>query len=362
MSETIMTEELMEAAILGGAVLGGGGGGSMKKGRLNGKEALSLGTLRLVDIDDVPPNATLITASAVGAPAATEAQVSPKDYVRTIELLSENGCPEAEGFIPNECGGSSITNGWVPAAQLNLPVVDALCNGRAHPTGTMGSMGLHKDPKYVSRQAAAGGNPSKGLHLELYAAGKLDIVAPLIRAAADRAGGLVAVARNPVEASYAKKYGAPGALRQAIALGQVMKRKMTEKSPQAAVEAAAEFLDGQVITRAPVAELELITRGGFDSGRIVVGDFETAFWNEFMTLEQRDERLGTFPDLVMTFDASSGLPVTTAELKKGQEVYLLLVPASRLILGEGMRCKDLLETIEPIIGKKILEYTNLQER
>jgi DUF917 family protein len=355
MSETIMTEELMEAAILGGAVLGGGGGGSMNKGRTNGKEALSLGTLRLVDIDDVSPNATLVTGSAVGAPAATEAQVLPKDYVRTVDLLSENGCPKPEGFIPNECGGSSITNGWVPAALLGLPVVDALCNGRAHPTGTMGSMGLHKDPGYVSRQAAAGGNPSKGLYLELFVAGKLDVVAPLIRAAADRAGGLVAVARNPVEASYAKKYGAPGALRQAIDLGQVM----MEKTPEAVVEAAAEFLGGQVVARAPVSELELTTRGGFDRGRIVVGNFETTFWNEFMTLERNGERLGTFPDLIMTFDASNGLPVTTAELKKGQEVYLLLVPASRLILGEGMRCKDLLEGIESIIGKKILEYVNI---
>jgi DUF917 family protein len=156
-----ITEESLEAAILGGAVLGGGGGGSMRKGRANGREALSSGRLRLVDIDDVPPDATLITGSAVGAPAATEAQALPKDYVRAVELLSENGCPKPEGFIPNECGGSSITNGWVPAALLGLPVVDALCNGRAHPTGTMGSMGLHRDPEYVSRQAAAGGNPSK---------------------------------------------------------------------------------------------------------------------------------------------------------------------------------------------------------
>jgi DUF917 family protein len=179
----------------------------------------------------------------------------------------------------------------------------------------------------------------------------------LIRAAADRAGGLVAVARNPVEASYVKKYGAPGALRQAIELGRRMKRR--ENAPQAMVEAAAEFLGGQIVARAAVSELELTTQGGFDSGRVVMGDCEATFWNEFMTLEQGGKRLGTFPDLIMTFDASEGLPVTTAELKRDQEVYLLLVPASRLILGEGMRCKDLLESIEPIVGRKILEYVNI---
>ena len=355
MAELIITEELAEAALLGGAVLGGGGGGGMEKGRGSVRKALSSGKVKLVDIDDVDPDTLLVTGSAVGAPAAKEAQALPQDYVRVVEILMENGCPKPGGFIPNECGGSSITNGWVPAALMGLPVVDALCNGRAHPTGTMGSMGLHKDPNYISRQAAAGGNPDKGLYLELHAAGKLDAVASLIRAAADRAGGLVAVARNPVKASFAKKYGAPGALKQAIRLGQGMKAA-SSKGGEAVVRAAVEFMGGAVITRAAVLELELTTRGGFDSGRVVVGDFETTFWNEFMTLEQGSKRLGTFPDLIMTLNAVDGLPVTTAELSKGQDVFLICVPAANLILGEGMRCADLMKTIEPVVGKSIVDY------
>lgn len=357
MAELIITEELAEAAILGGAVLGGGGGGSLAKGRRNVKEALSLGKVRLVDIDDVDPETMLITGSAVGAPAAAEAQALPKDYVRVVEILMENGCPKPGGFIPNECGGSSITNGWVPAALMGLPVVDALCNGRAHPTGTMGSMGLHRDPNYVSRQSAAGGNPEKGLYLEMHASGKLDAVAPLIRAAADRAGGLVAVARNPVKAAFAKKNAACGALKQAIALGRTM--KSAAGGGEAVVAAAVEFLGGAVVARDKVSELELVTRGGFDSGRIVIGGMETTFWNEFMTLERGDKRLGTFPDLIMTLDAADGHPVTTAELKKGQEVFLIHVPAAGLLLGEAMRCMDLMATIEPVVGKKIVEYIRL---
>ncbi|MDR3247491.1 MAG: DUF917 family protein [Treponema sp.] len=353
MAELLITEEIAEAAILGGALLGGGGGGALSKGRVNFKTALEGGPLGLVDIDDIGPDEILVTGSAVGAPAAKESQAIPKDYVRAVEILMENGCPRPGGFIPNECGGSSITNGWVPAALMGLPLVDALCNGRAHPTGTMGSMGLHRDSTYVSRQAAAGGNPGKGLYLELHVAGQMDAIAPLIRAAADRAGGLVAVARNPVKASYVKQYGAPGALKQAIALG---KRMLACGQDGGAVAAAAvDFLGGTIIAHDRVRELELVTRGGFDTGAIRIGDYETSFWNEFMTLEQGGKRLGTFPDLIMTVSAT-GLPVTTAELKKGDEVYLLLVPASRLILGEGMRCRDLMEAIEPVVNKKIVEY------
>ena len=246
----------------------------------------------------------------------------------------------------------ALSCAWVMAGD-HLPIrLDALCNGRAHPTGTMGSMGLHRDPSYVSRQSAAGGNPEKGLYLELHTSGRLDAVSPIIRAAADRAGGLVAVARNPVKASYVKKYGAPGALKQAITLGQ----RMTAAAPkggEAVAKAAVDFLGGTIVLESEVSSIELETKGGFDSGRILFGDFETTFWNEYMTLEKGTSRLATFPDLIMTLYSNTGMPVTTAELRKGDRVFLIQVPAEKLILGEGMRCEELLRTIEPIVNKSI---------
>lgn len=355
MAKIIITKDIGEAAILGGAVLGGGGGGSLEKGLINVRESLALGEAELVDIDDIDPETVLITGSAVGAPAAKEARVVPEDYVRVVNILTENGCEKPGGFIPNECGGCSITNGWLPAAMMKLPVVDALCNGRAHPTGTMGSMGLHRDPQYISRQSAAGGDKSKGLYLELHVAGNLSLVAPLIRAAADKAGGLVAVARNPVKASFAKKYAACGSLKQAIKLGQLMKAA-APKGGEAVVKVAVEFLGGEIIALDTVREIELVTKGGFDSGRIVIGDYETTFWNEYMTLERGGKRIATFPDLIMTLDAKDGIPLTTAEIQKKQEVFLMRINASNLILGEGMRCMDLMEAIEPVVGKSIVEY------
>ena len=355
MSEMIITEAIAEAAILGGAVLGGGGGGGMSNGRKNYREALSLGDVRLVDVDDIPADTLLITASAVGAPAAEEAHVGKEGYLRVIDLLIKNGCPKPGGFIPNECGGSSITNGWIPAALMGLPVVDALCNGRAHPTGTMGSMGLHRKPNYVSRQSAAGGNPEKGAYLEIYVEGTLESTAALVRAAADKAGGLVAVARNPVDAAFVKKNGACGALKQAIRLGERMLNAAHGGGEQV-VSRVVEYLGGTIVTRGEVFSLELVTKGGFDSGIIAIGDCGTTFWNEFMTLERRGERLGTFPNLIMTLRGEDGLPVTTAELRKGQDVFLIHVPSEKLILGEGMRCAELMRSIEAVVEKEILPY------
>ena len=355
MSSWTMTDELGEAAILGGAVLGGGGGGSMVKGRRNVTEALSLGRVTVMDIDDIAPETLLVTSSAVGAPAARDAEALPQDYIRVVELLRANGCPKPGGFIPNECGGSSITNGWIPAALMGLPVVDALCNGRAHPTGAMGSMGLHRDPNYVSLQAVAGGSRARGLYIEMHAKGRMDVVAPLVRAAAVSAGGLVAVARNPVTAAFVKKNGAPGALRQAVELGRRM-QSAADKGGECVVRVIADFLGGEIVTRGRVSALELRTEGGFDVGSMTIDGYELTFWNEFMTLERGKERIATFPDLIMILSAEKGLPVTTAELMRNDEVFLLRVPAWKLILGEAMRCKDLMEAVEPIIGKQIVAY------
>ena len=65
-------------------------------------------------------------------------------------------------------GGEATVNGWLQAAVLGLPLVDLPCNGRAHPTGVMGSMNLHKITDYKTVQACVGGNPETGSHVECF--------------------------------------------------------------------------------------------------------------------------------------------------------------------------------------------------
>ncbi len=355
MARLRLDREIAEAAVLGGAVLGGGGGGSMAKGLELALLAVGLGTPELADIDDVAADALVVTVSAVGAPAAREALTRPVDYLRAVELLADAGGVRAQAFIANECGGAAVVNGWLPAALLGLPVLDAPCNGRAHPTGVMGSMGLHALPGFVSLQAAVGGNPDAGRYLEVFARGPLEAASHLVRQAAVQAGGLVAVARNPVMADYLREHGAPGAIRQAIALG----RRMMAARPQggeAMVAAAAAALGGEVVLDATVEHVELETSGGFDRGTVRLGGAELAFWNEYMTFELNEERIATFPDLIATLDTDSGLPVSTAEIACGMRVAVLVTPAARLRLGAGMRDPELYRPVEEVTGKQIIPY------
>lgn len=327
----------------------------MEKGYKSAAMGLDMADIYLLDPEDLDEEAILVNVSNVGAPSAANAYVEPEDYGKVVRVLCEKMGIQAAGIITNEAGGSATVNGWLQSALTGLPVIDAPCNGRAHPTGVMGSMGLHRAADYESVQAAAGGKKENGRRVEMVACGKIDRAAGLVRAAAVEADGLVAVARNPVTCGYAKKNGACGAVKQAIRLGEQM-LAAKEKGADAVLEAVCCELGGEIIARGIVSELDLKCSGGFDTGMIQIGDLELTFWNEYMTAEKDGMRLGTFPDLIMTFDGETGMPVTSAEVRKGQNLAVFVTDRSNLLLGAGMRDPELFVSCERAVGKEMLPY------
>ncbi|MGB9867572.1 MAG: DUF917 domain-containing protein [Bacillota bacterium] len=341
MARTMLDREFLEAAILGGSFYGGGGGGSPATGRELGELALTLGDPWLGDIGDLPEDAILLTVSAVGAPAASGKHAKAYHYLKAVELFIRYSGMEPAGFITNECGGLATVNGWVQSAAFGLPVIDAPCNGRAHPTGVMGSMGLHAVSGYVSLQVAVGGSREAGAYVEVFAKGSIEKAAAMVRQAAVQAGGLVAVARNPVSAKYAKEHAAIGAITQCVRVGQAM-LSSSGKGGMAVVEAAAEASGGRVVCRGRIVGKEIETTGGFDVGKVLVeGGYELVFWNEYVTLEKEGKRLATFPDLVVTMDLETGNPLSSAEVQESHQVAVVVVPKQSLILGAGVKDKSL---------------------
>ena len=347
--------EAGEAVVWGGAVLGGGGGGSIDGGLANAKLAVSLGTPTMVPLDQLDDEALIITASAVGAPAAKDKMVRPVDHIRALNLFRDHDSRELAGIIPNENGAGSGVNGWIESAASGLPLVDAPCNGRAHPTGLMGAMGLHRVKDYLSRQTAAGGNPELGMYLEAAVQGSLQHTANMIRAAAVEAGGVVAVMRDPVSAAYLRENAAVGATAQAMRIGRAMQAAQSQGA-EAVIRAAVDQLGGAIVCRGRIVERSLTTVGGYDIGRLVVeGDekMELTFWNEFMTLERDGERRAAFPDLITLMSPETGLPVSSAEAAEGQETTVLVAPRNNLILGQGVLLPETIAEAETAIGKKL---------
>lgn len=352
MTKIQLDKKMVEYAVYGGAVLGGGGGGWIEEGLQIGRLAVDIGQPVLLTADEVKDEDLLVTVSLVGAPAAKDAYLKPIHYSKALEILSRKIGKPIQGIITNENGAGTTVNGWFQSAITGIPVVDIPCNGRAHPTGSMGSMNLSEQAGYISYQAAVGGKGSS--YMELSVSGSLDKASTLIRKASVEAGGLLAVARNPISAVYAKANGAAGAIQQAMEVGQAL----LSHTGEAAIDAVVEKLGGKVVAEGIVTDFELETTGGFDVGTVTINDaYEMTFWNEYMTIEKNGERFGTFPDLIMTLDARTAEPIVSAAIKKGQQIAVITVPKEKLILSSTMRNEKLMKPVEEIIKKSILEYS-----
>jgi len=358
----------LRACVLGGAILGGGGGGSRQLGMELGTMALEAGSVELLSPNEVSNDLILITCALVGAPAANSACTRPAHFLRAVELLLANlGLSRDEvGLITNENGGAATINGWYQAAKLELPLVDIPCNGRAHPMAIMGAMGLENREGYLSRQAVAGGDDQAGRYLELTLSARLDLASRAVRHLAQEAGGLAAVARNPVDAGYAKEYGAPGAIAQAREIGRAW---YSQDYPRQRIEAAMAVVGGQIVAEGILQAVDLETRGGFDVGKAMIDNapatvptvgppgrpqgypMEIPFWNEYVRVTAGAERLGAFPDLIGIF-GPDGFPVSSAELAahRGRQVHITVAPSECLLLGEGVRSGRYLRDVEKAVG------------
>lgn len=349
-----ITAQWVHDVAVGGAILGGGGGGALDEGVDFGELAVEYDTPTIVPLSSLDDETIIVTVSAVGAPAATEQYVKPADYVRAFELvrdtLKRRG-ESVEAIMTNEMGGYATVNGLVQSAVTGIPIVDAACNGRAHPTGPMGSMGLPSTTQ--SLQSCVGGNPKADQYLELTIEAPLSIAADQVRTAADAAGGLIAVARNPVSAAYARKNAAVGVYEQTRAVGRSIRKADNGTDAMATI---ADQLNGKIVTTDPVDDVELVTRDGFDVGTVTIDNVVLTFWNEYMTIEIDGERYGTFPDLIATLDAETGQPISTATIEVGDEIGVLVAPAETLSLGAGMESPDLFTSVEETVDRPIIEY------
>ncbi|HVD56262.1 MAG TPA: DUF917 family protein [Thermoleophilaceae bacterium] len=345
----------VDAAVAGGSVLAAGGGGWVPHGHLVGSTAVSYGTPRLATLDEVADDATIVTVSAIGAPAALDWEMRPGDYVRALRLVMEALDEPVAGTITAQNGSSTTCNGWVQSAVLGTLVIDAAGDGRAHPTGKMGSMGLAADPDHRTVQAAAGGNRAQDRYLEVVTRGPVRHTAEVLRTAAVASGGFIAAARNPLPASYVREHGAVGAISFALDLGEAI-LKAEPAGAEAVMEAIAESLGGRIAGRGAVGDKRLRTEGGFDIGGLMVGELELGFVNEYMTVESAGERVATFPDVITTLSARDGRPVSIADIGEGEEVAVLAVDKSRVPLGAGVKEPSVYPEVEEMLGKPLAEH------
>lgn len=359
----ILSHDDVLAALTGGSIYACGGGGFYEHGLAMGHAAITIDKVKLVSLDELNDEDIVITAAAIGAPAGTtDWEMTGRDYIKAAQLLIEKYDGKIVGFIAGQNGKSSSTNGWLPAAALDLVVVDALGDIRAHPSGKFGNMGLTTDEHYQTIEAASGGKHETGNHIELVITGKPEKTSEVLRKASDLSGGFFASARNPLTVKFLKKNAVVGGYTLAIELGEAVLKAQPD-GPEAVLNAILDQTNGEVVGTGEVIEnnVKYSEEGTYDIGQIKVqaqrGSTLTAYAaNEFMALEKDGKRVASYPDVITIFDKATMKPLTTSEIPVGKEVIVFKIDRSNFPLSAGVYERANYPEIEEALGIDLYSY------
>lgn len=350
----------VEAAVRGGSVFACGGGGWADHGRELGRLAVTIGRPELVDIAELDDDAWIATAAAIGAPGGlTDWQMLGVDYVKAVQLAQDALGHPIAGLIIGQNGMSSTLNGWLPSALLGSKVVDAVGDLRAHPTGDMGSLGLASSNQPMI-QSAAGGNRERHAYIELVVRGATAKVSPVLRKAADMAGGFIASCRNPIRASYVREHAALGGISKALELGEAI-LAAEGKGGSAVADAICKQTGGSIIASGKVTRNTLkYTDEAFDIGVIDIGAgadrHSIHVMNEYMAVEDAEgTRKAGYPDVITTLDRN-GNPLSAGKLREGQEVLLFHIPKQLIALSSSVTDPSVYPKVEAALGIELSSY------
>ncbi len=350
-------EDVKKIAI-GSLFLGGGGGGDIREGLSTARRALELGEVQIIPLSEVSEKeGVILTISGVGSPASDTAYYSEDVYEKILYLIQSQEKKKIIGFIPCEMGASSSFEPFIPAARLNIPVINSACDGISHPFVFMVSLGLEKCDNYITVQAGAGGRESTNTYVEVLLTGSIETTSDLIRNAAAKAGGAIAVARNPVAPSWLETSGATGAYDLAYRLGEVY---LTGKTVEEKIAAACSVVEGNIICQGRVENHTLCTENALDHGSFTVcsenDKYQLYFFNEYMAVDKNGERLHTFPDLITTIDTQTGEILTTAQIENGCNITVVAASKEHMLLGKGLLYRDVYQRIENILNIEMQKY------
>lgn len=346
-----LTQDDVWPAIQGGLVLSAGGSGRERgqRDRKFGELALANGSLEFAPVGKVAPGDSVIVATGVGAPGQGAHLPNPQHSVEAARQLIQACGAAAKGVIPGHVPGLYA---WVMAAELDVPLLDAACNGRGHPTVKMGSLGLASKPDVTLYQSGVGDNVRITVH------GNSLTTSALMRAASVQNGGLIMACRGPLPASLVTEAGALGAITYQLELGRAIVE--AGDKGQAVIDAVLRRTRGRVLVEGEVVSNTVAYREGFDVGQVTIGgggkQVSLGVCNEYMHADVDGQRVATFPDLMATLDPATGSVLAIRELKPGTRVVAIATSKRNLPLGSGIFDPAVYPDVEAALGADLAKY------
>ncbi len=341
--------------IEGLAIYGTGGGGTPEWGMQVLKNDLAHGrSLTLIDPEDVADDAFIVSGGYMGS-IKTLGEMSYANVVagwekhfeltEAIKVSERLAGKQVNYLVPFEVGGLNCPVIMSACARLGIPCVNGDAVGRAAPETHMTSFighGISLTPMPLVDHV--------GNTIIVQSSVEPTYADELGRWVVTRGGGTGANNHYPMSGKQLKRSVIPHTITAALNLGRaIIQARETGGDP---VEVGVKMLNGQLLFRGVVEEIQEEDRGGFlhtrarlaGADRWAQSSSELTIKNEVM-LCMIDGKIRTvFPDLLCLLEPATGRGVMTSELRKGMELFVV-----------GVACHPRMrEALQDPIGAKAL--------
>lgn len=325
---TGLTVEDVDDFALGAQLLGSGGGGDVDLGAILLRNLL--GSVRVVDVHQLPPNALVVHVGMSGSPDVLAERLVPMDdLVAAVRAVEHHAGVPASAIGAAEIGGVNALIAAAVALEMGRPLVDSDIMGRAYPRlnqTTLAAAGFSPTPVALVGPTGA---------TVILSSGSLDALDALVDACSVTMGGLAATALYPVVAADLALHGVNGSVSACLDLGRRFSRHRT-----AAMAELSSALGFFAVHEGRVDQIQPRHHG--NPGSITVEETTTAqpvrvdFADEFIGITVGGEAVASVPDVILALDHVSRSPVRTERLHVGQTVIFAAMRSLHAWSPEGL--------------------------
>ncbi|NIR17018.1 MAG: DUF917 domain-containing protein [Desulfobacterales bacterium] len=314
-----LKEKELKNIVQGATLLGSGGGGSPENGIDMVDSLLEITQeVRLVDLEEVPDYSTLCVVAGMGAPEVLLKRGWRNEDIPATKLMEETTGKSMDYTVAVETGGFNSITPMHAAAAMGIPSIDGGGIERAIPQLEMTMFHVHNIPIAPVTLADSNGNSAVLYPKDPPMAEKM------ARGITVAFGMKAGIACHPMAGWQLKESAISGIHTRAERVGRAMREANQEgRDP---VKAVVEATNGYEVARGKVKKKEVETKGGFDYGKVHVGDVRVYYKNENMIAWKGKNPVVISPDLTcwMTTD---GRPLTNADIEEGLEVAVIGIKA-----------------------------------
>ncbi len=314
---------------IGAGILGTGGGGNPYLGGLHLAAVIrEKGPQPIIDPFALADDALCCVVGSIGAPTVSiEKLPEGTEMQRALRLLEAHIGKRFDAVAIAEIGGANSMQPLIGGLQAGIPTVDSDSMGRAYPEIQMSSFLF--DTSATAAPLAMVDAADNAAVLPHASSDKW--AETIARNIAVSMGARAGLAGTIMSGAQVKAAGVHYTLSLAHHLGSEVIAAQRQKADVPAV--AADALDGAVIFRGKISDVERRTTKGFARGGLSIDSFhnrdrlEIEFQNEFLIAYLNGEVAATTPDLICIVTEEEGEPVTTEVLRYGTRVAVITAPA-----------------------------------